>query len=81
MGETDSSGQFTLTTYAVGDGAIPGEHVVTVQKQVAKPGAKEGTYQEYHSAVPDRYTDVKRSDLRAEVTARGPNEFEFALTD
>ncbi len=31
-GVTDSSGKFTLTTYTANDGAIPGNHTVTVVK-------------------------------------------------
>lgn len=32
IGVTDASGNFTLTTFTSGDGAVAGEHVVTVTK-------------------------------------------------
>ena len=37
-GKTGSDGRFTLTTYSTGDGAVPGDYVVTVSKKEAKGG-------------------------------------------
>lgn len=33
FGKTDASGNFTLTTFVAGDGAVPGKYTVTVQKK------------------------------------------------
>lgn len=39
MGTTDSSGKFTLMTYEAGDGAVIGQHKVTVIKMTEDAGA------------------------------------------
>jgi hypothetical protein len=36
-GKTDASGTFQLTTYAANDGAVPGNHLVTVKKYDSDP--------------------------------------------
>ena len=78
-GETDGSGRFTLTTFKSGDGALPGEHVVIVEKLQQRKG--DDVYAEYESVIPKRYGHVKHSDLKADVVLRGSNEFVFALQD
>jgi len=51
-GETDASGKFKLTTYDTYDGAVPGEHTVTISKVEAsgegsmQPGASAEQMQE-----------------------------------
>lgn len=40
VGETDANGEFTLTTFDTGDGATPGEHVVTIFKAPPAPSVE-----------------------------------------
>lgn len=88
---TDASGRFTLETFGAEDGAILGEHTVTVSKYVAVPGgAGPAAGQDemrspgappIRQTVPGRYTTPGTSPLKASVTAQGPNDFTFELTD
>jgi hypothetical protein len=62
-GQVDSTGKFTLTTHAAGDGAPPGEYEVTVELWVSKndnPAVNQ---------LPWRYQQARSSGLRATVTA------------
>jgi hypothetical protein len=76
VGLTDTSGRFTLTTFARGDGAQPGQHKVTVTLQKTtgfvadKDGlsggiAPEGVRVEW--LVPERYSNPETSGLSIEV--------------
>ncbi len=88
---TDASGRFKLETFGSEDGAVLGDHTVTVSKYVAIPGsAAPGAGQDdmrspgappVRQAVPARYTTPGTSPLKASVTAQGPNDFTFDLTD
>lgn len=92
-GKTDENGKFTLTTFEPGDGAIVGEHVVTVTytgpegAEAENPespeayGAPPEKAQEEKSPIPTRYANPKTSGLTFEVKAGGPNEFNIELTD
>ena len=76
-GETDNEGNYSLTTFKTGDGAVPGEYVVTVQKLLADE--KGGVYAEHRLVTPARYANASHSDLRAKVTSGESNEFSFTL--
>lgn len=39
IGKTDANGTFVLTTYKENDGAVPGNHLVTVKKYDSDPPA------------------------------------------
>ena len=92
-GKTDENGKFTLTTFEPGDGAIVGEHVVTVTYTGPESGAPEnpespeayGAPAEKGAAekppIPTKYANPKTSGLTFEVKAGGPNEFTIELTD
>ena len=76
--KTDSSGTFRLS-------ALPGENTVTVTAfEVLDPGSDFGPSSTGAGAklrwiVPERYSRVDESDLRAKVTSGGGNPFRFDL--
>jgi hypothetical protein len=88
LGVTDASGNFTLTTFAPGDGAQPGQHTVTVTLQKTtgfvadKDGlsggvAPEGVKVEW--LVPQRYSSPETSRLNVEVR-KGVTPVKLELT-
>lgn len=88
-GLTDAQGEFKLSTFASGDGALAGDYRVTIVKMEGKGGAQavseddpnytgaedEG---EMKNVLPEKYSNVKTSELTATV-AEGPNSFDFPL--
>lgn len=87
---TDASGKFQLMTYQPGDGAVPGEYLVTVSKvEVPGAGLAEAPVEDDPAAataeeiwhIPQRYGDAGSSDLKATVAPQGENQFTFELTD
>ena len=85
-GRTDKEGKFTLKTYEDGDGAIEGDHKVTVAKTEIKypdgvdPDEFNGEPKEvWH--LPKKYSSFEESGLTATVKADGENRFEFDLQD
>jgi hypothetical protein len=69
-GVTDSEGHFQLTTFKPGDGAVVGEHVVTVVYIGMEA-----------SPIPAHYSDPKKSGLVARVEEGGINELQLELVD
>jgi hypothetical protein len=81
-GLTDTQGRFKLQTFSAGDGGVLGDHVVCVTKTVVDPtAATTSPYSKTKSVLPARYGTPVKSPLKATVTAEGPNEFKFELTD
>jgi len=91
---TDGSGRFTLSTFADGDGAVPGEYDVAITKTVTE--GKEWTDEEIAAytakhkgamppppkvtyEVPEKYGRATTSELSATVSQEVPNEFKFDL--
>ena len=79
-GRTDAAGRFTLTTFRTNDGALIGQHTVTVCKHVKKDPNATGAYFDYVQVTPEKFGRPNESPLRADVTASGPNEFTFDIT-
>ena len=81
---TDAAGRFRLRTFGTGDGALTGTHSVVVVPWFDEMGAGENQPLE-ELVLPERpdipavYRQPHTSPLTADVTSRGPNEFEFAL--
>jgi len=80
-GATGADGRFTLMTFQPDDGALLGDHTVTVAKTAPAPGQENDPYAEQISLIPAKYGNLQSSPLKATVTADGPNEFKFELTD
>ena len=82
-GLTDAQGRFTpCSVFAPDDGAVLGEHVVCIAKAIPDPNDKSGSpYRKSRSLLPEGYATPMKSPLKALVTAEGPNDFRFDLTD
>ena len=90
---TDDSGQFELTTFEPGDGAIPGNYKVKISKTVPEGALSQeeaDAYAEKGQApppirakehLPTTYKDANLSGLTAEVKEDGENDFPFNLTE
>jgi len=90
-GVTNSSGEFTLTSYIDPQhevsGVTPGDFVVIVTKTPKRTKDEVmGEFQknpamEFKSLVPKKYGDAKETPLKATVTPDGKNRFEFTLEE
>lgn len=77
-GVTDAAGKFELTTFDTGDGAVAGDHIVTVSKQVLKEeitSANAETGGEAYdtamrSAMKNNYKDMSTDQLPAKYAGR-----------
>jgi hypothetical protein len=67
FGEIEKDGTFTLTTYAVRDGAVPGHYAVTVEPYSYKTG---NLKLDKATRIPKRYWEPGTSDLTVEVTSQ-----------
>jgi hypothetical protein len=76
IGTTDANGKFTLKTFEDGDGALPGNHSVTITKVVTSGGEADpedemimGEADDIKTQyiIPPRYGDAKLSGLKCEV--------------
>lgn len=85
-GEIESDGTYDLTTFNTGDGAILGQHIVTVtitEKGYVMPRPKaDGTidYKLPKNEAPKRYATADKSPLRCTVV-EGKQEFNLELKD
>lgn len=70
-------GAFSLSTYATGDGAVLGQHKVTIQIPPRLDGEPAGPM----DTLPVEYTSVEETPLSAEVTESGKNHFEFKVVE
>jgi hypothetical protein len=64
-------GSFSLQTVKPGDGALPGDYLVTVQVMDNYPRGK--------SVVADVFTKASATPLKATVNASGKNRFDFVV--
>ena len=94
MGQTDDRGRYTLWTYTPGDGAMVGDHQVTVtlrgpaEKTPLNPAMKkDGLGEAYYEQVaatgkpliPEKYFTAKSSGLTATVVGGKSNVIDFPL--
>jgi len=87
VGQLGSDGSYELTTFDTGDGAILGQHTVTVQadsKDINELNKirPDGTvpYILPKPAIPEKYTNATKSPLRFTVSA-GSNTYDIQLKD
>lgn len=77
-GKTDAQGKFKLTTKTPGDGAIPGDYVVSVTPDTAE--ASEDDYSEpAPPPFPEQFTSATGSTLKVTVASGGANDFPLSL--
>ncbi|WP_417393108.1 carboxypeptidase-like regulatory domain-containing protein [Gimesia sp.] len=74
-GRSDTTGKFTLRTFEKDDGAIPGEHQVTVNAYESTP---EGVSMK--SAIPIKYSSPTTTPLKITVSESNP-EIKLELSD
>lgn len=78
-GEIRPDGTYTLTTFRQGDGALLGEHtVIIVAMQDMTLRLPEERNPLPPPIIPDKYTNIATTDLRAEVKP-GENVIDFKL--
>ena len=70
-GKIQSNGSFTLSTFAVDDGAIAGQHDVIVQQMIISEGL--GASHEHGPRVPASYSEYATSGLVAKVEKKDKN--------
>ena len=78
-GKTDAKGEFTLTTWRPGDGAVAGDHVVSIENVVIPGYTSEGLPIEIN-VMPETYQNPKTSGLNATIKTTGPNVLSFEVT-
>lgn len=76
-GATDSAGRFTLSTNKPGDGAVPGEHNVTVVEYYPPGKPPPMTSGGPPSRFPAQYMEASQTPLTAKVERGGKNDFQF----
>lgn len=85
LAQTDAQGRFTLRTWAEGDGAVAGEHVVCIAKYVESPrppekaGATADPYADRQNVAPAAYASPVTSPLRATIVPGTENHFQFTV--
>jgi len=96
FGKTDAQGVAKMKTYVEGDGAVLGQHKVTITKTETVGGGSTALQNspDYvpppeggaplptaKSLIPEKYGLLATSNLTADVKADGKNEFTFDLKD
>jgi hypothetical protein len=80
VGETDEAGEYKLTTYALHDGAPPGEYRVQIMRyEEPPPNATEAEMFHLKNLLPAKYADSKKSGLKAAVQENDSNVVDFVL--
>lgn len=80
-GNTDAAGKFALRTFEPGDGAVSGNHRVSVVKMGLAKGAKaDDPYALKVNILPAKYGKIDSSPIRKDV-GTGTNEIAIELVD
>jgi hypothetical protein len=78
-GVTDSSGRFELSTNSPGDGAVPGDHKVTVVEYYPPGKPPPMTPGPLPSRFPAKYGDSSQTPFSAKVQRGQKNDFKFDM--
>jgi len=77
VGRTDARGQYTLTTFEPGDGAMTGDYEIKIVKyQQPEEEPEDGVTPPLKSLIPEKYA---KGVLKATVQDGGENTFNFDL--
>jgi hypothetical protein len=79
FGDVNPDGTFALTTYKPGDGAVPGNYVVTVSPFNYRSKTGSPTKIAAAGQIPARYGDTTTSDLKVTINADGGNDLTLKL--
>jgi len=80
-GRTDAEGIYTLTTFETNDGAVPGQHRVSISKQTIPESNSTEDLEAIKSEVPEVYSNADTSGLKAEVVAGQDAPIDFNLAE
>ncbi len=78
-GVTDNEGKFSLSTFSPGDGAVPGDHKVTIVQYYAPGQPPPMTPGPLPSRFPAKYSDPAQTPFSAKVERGTKNEFRFDM--
>lgn len=78
-GKTDAAGKFMLTTWRHGDGAVAGDHNVTISAWEVRGHDGEGNPIEV-PVMPAKYEQPETSELTATIAERGENVLVFEVS-
>jgi hypothetical protein len=87
FGTTDPQGKFAVSTFRTKDGAVPGDHKVTITEPPSNeprpmpgsPEAKAAKAAKVASRFPAKYSSLKDTPLK--TTVKEGNKYDFELTD
>jgi hypothetical protein len=77
-GRIGAKGEFTLSTFADGDGAVEGNHRAIVVQQIFLDAAT-AEHRRHMAVMDDRYADYQRSGLEFTVEPEGKNFFRIVV--
>lgn len=88
IGQIQSDGSYELTTFDTGDGAVLGQHSVTITSQTEAPEPMKTMpppdeaikYVKANRLLPEKYSDPKETPLKYTVDA-GENTIDIPLKD
>jgi hypothetical protein len=78
-GRADADGAFTLTTWRLGDGAVAGEHAVSIESIVITGYTVDGLPIEVND-MPPKYQNPETSGLTAVISDAGMNHLAFEVS-
>lgn len=82
-GKIEADGRFTLGTYAADDGAVLGDHDVSIVQVLASPLPTGGTVKherDHGAAIDTKFGDYASSGLSVTVRSDGPNSPTLVVT-